>query len=92
MQQITDIEYRPICIGRNDYRYLYIGFADMGYIGRYFTSADTDMPTLVKAHEGVIHAKIRQRETIQYTARGSDYWTCLNATLHSGLGEIITHT
>ncbi len=33
MQQITDIAYRPICIGRNDYRY--IGFADMGYIGRY---------------------------------------------------------
>ncbi len=44
---ITDIAYRPICIGSNDYRYRYIGFADMGYIGRYFVSADTDMPTLV---------------------------------------------
>ncbi len=46
MQQITDITYRPICIGRNDYRYRYIGFADIGYNGRYFISADTDMPTL----------------------------------------------
>ncbi len=45
MERITDIAYRPICIGRNDYRY--IGFADMGYIGRYFISTDTDMPTLV---------------------------------------------
>ncbi len=47
MLQITDIAYRPIYIGRNAYRYRYIGFADMGYIGRYFISADTDMPTLV---------------------------------------------
>ena len=47
MQQITDIAYRPICIGKNDYRYRYIGFADMSYIGRYFISADTNMPTLV---------------------------------------------
>ncbi len=46
MEQITDIAYRPIYIGRSDYRYRYIGFADMGYIGRYFISADTDMPTL----------------------------------------------
>ncbi len=44
MQQITDIAYRLICIGRNDYRYRYIGFAEMGY----FISADTDMPTLIK--------------------------------------------
>ncbi len=47
MEQITDIAYRPICIGSNDYRYRYIGFADKGYIGRYFISADTDMPTLL---------------------------------------------
>ncbi len=50
--------YPPICnrlpilhIGRNDYRYRYIGFADMGYIGRYFISADTDMPTLMVSTE-----------------------------------------
>ncbi len=46
--------YPPICnrlpilhIGSNAYRYRYIGFADMGCIGRYFISADADMPTLV---------------------------------------------
>ena len=32
---ITDIAYQPIYIGSNAYRYRYIGFADMGYIGWY---------------------------------------------------------
>ncbi len=34
-----------------DNRYRYIGFADIGYIGRYLISADTDMPTLVSDHQ-----------------------------------------
>ncbi len=58
MQQIPDIAYRPICIGRNDYRYRYVGFADMGYIGRYFISADTDMPTLKNTLNSLINAPV----------------------------------
>ena len=48
-----DIAYRPICIGRNDYRYRYIGCADMGNIGRYFISANTDMPTLPNGRQSL---------------------------------------
>ena len=46
MLQLTDITYRPIISALLSYRYRYIGFADIGYIGRYLISADTDMPTL----------------------------------------------
>ena len=48
MGQFTDITYRPIYRHVLDNRYRYIGFADMAFIGRYWISADTDMPTLLK--------------------------------------------
>ncbi len=65
MQQITDIAYQPICIGRNYYRYRYIGFDDMGYIGWYSISADTDMPTQLKsAHQSLRHPMNQQASAL----------------------------
>ncbi len=55
MEQFTDIIYRPIYRHVLDNRYRYISFADMAYIGRYFISADTDMPTLRRRPKGRIN-------------------------------------
>ncbi len=41
---------KGICIGRNDYRYGYIGLAIWARSADNFISADTDMSTLVSAH------------------------------------------
>ncbi len=43
MEQFTDITYGHAL----DNQYRYIDFADIAYIGRYSTSDDTDMPTLL---------------------------------------------